>query len=208
MVSLPVSRPTNSSTIECSSASDSPVFRSIRISTIMGTMTLTQPERITERVPSKSKRAARAPEAFAPVRTCSMFVISEPVFPFAGPHYIRAQAGIRDCVREHKISQIARPHHPPVVQYSGREPDVPVRSMLAREKQRDDPERRGGIGPQRNRLEAIGDQPAHQPSAPKQLHHHWNDGHRADRAEPQARGLLAGPCGKAGLRLPRQRILK
>ena len=60
MVCLPVSRQTKSSTTVRSSASLSPVLRSRRISTIMGTITSIQPERMREMVPSKSKRQTRA----------------------------------------------------------------------------------------------------------------------------------------------------
>src|SRR5271166_191937 len=66
MVSLPVSRQTNSSTKVRNCSSDSPVFKSARISTIIGTMTFIQPERIKERVPSKSKSTTRALRAETP----------------------------------------------------------------------------------------------------------------------------------------------
>src|SRR5712692_10484246 len=60
MVCRPVRRPTYSSTRARRSASFSPVWRSRRISTIMGTITPTQPERIREMVPSKSRRTTAA----------------------------------------------------------------------------------------------------------------------------------------------------
>src|SRR5690349_15180252 len=72
MVCLPVSRPTNSSTIARNASSLSPVLRSSRISTIMGTITSIQPARISEIVPSKSKRTTRAFFAEAPGRSCSI----------------------------------------------------------------------------------------------------------------------------------------
>src|SRR6266852_3788639 len=66
MVSLPVSCQTNSSTTLRNCSSLSPVLRSNRISTIMGTMTFIQPERIKESVPSKSNRTTRAFRADTP----------------------------------------------------------------------------------------------------------------------------------------------
>src|SRR5580693_1413621 len=66
MVSLPVSFQTNSSTRPRNCCSDSPVFRSARISTIIGTITFIHPERITDRVPSKSKSTTRALRAETP----------------------------------------------------------------------------------------------------------------------------------------------
>jgi len=60
MVCLPVSRPTNSSTIARRSASRSPVLRSIRISTIIGIMISIHPERMTEMFHRNQKRATRA----------------------------------------------------------------------------------------------------------------------------------------------------
>src|SRR5579862_1017745 len=71
MVSLPVSRQTNSSTSAVNCDSDSPVLRSARISTIMGTITFIQPERITDNVPSKSKSTTRALRAETPGLTFS-----------------------------------------------------------------------------------------------------------------------------------------
>src|SRR5258708_11366950 len=72
MVCLPVSRPTNSSTIRRRSSSLSPVWVSRRMSTIMGTMTSIQPARMSEMVPSKSKRTTRAFLAETPGRRCSI----------------------------------------------------------------------------------------------------------------------------------------
>ena len=80
MVSLPVSRQTKSSTMARSSASVSPVFRSTRISTIMGTITSTQPERISDSVPSKSnkshswraRRMRRAESVQSLIRNCRL----------------------------------------------------------------------------------------------------------------------------------------
>src|ERR1700683_4771454 len=72
MVSLPVSRQTNSSTNPRSCSSDSPLLRSARISTIMGTITLIQPERINDNVPSKSKSTTRAWRAETPGLTFSI----------------------------------------------------------------------------------------------------------------------------------------
>src|SRR5580658_3362911 len=66
MVSLPVSLQTNSSTKPRNCCSDSPVFRSARISTIIGTMTFIHPERITDSVPSKSNSTTRALRAETP----------------------------------------------------------------------------------------------------------------------------------------------
>src|SRR6185503_15539413 len=82
MVCLPVSRPTNSSTMARRSSSRSPVLRSSRISTIIGIMISIQPERITEMVPSKSKRATRAFAADAPGRRCSIiyFIVTRGVW--------------------------------------------------------------------------------------------------------------------------------
>src|SRR5579871_5110220 len=71
MVSLPVRRQTKSSTKLRRSSSDSPVFRSERISTIIGTITFIQPERISERVPSKSNSTTRAFRADTPGLTFS-----------------------------------------------------------------------------------------------------------------------------------------
>src|SRR5262245_58836900 len=71
MVSLPVSRQTNSSTTARSSSSVSPVFRLSRISTIIGTMTFIQPERMRESVPSKSNSTTRALRADTPGETFS-----------------------------------------------------------------------------------------------------------------------------------------
>src|SRR5258708_18602794 len=72
MVCLPVSRPTNSSTIRRRSSSLSPVWVSRRMSTIMGTMTSIQPARMSEMVRSKSKRTTRAFLAETPGRRCSI----------------------------------------------------------------------------------------------------------------------------------------
>src|SRR2546423_13392680 len=72
MVCLPVSLPINSSTISRSDSSVSPVRRSSRISSIMGTITSIHPERISEMVPSKSNRTTRARAADAPSRSCSI----------------------------------------------------------------------------------------------------------------------------------------
>src|ERR1700722_13391748 len=99
MVCLPVSLPTNSSTTTRRSSSRSPVFRSIRISTIMGIMISIQPDRITEIVPSKSKSATRALAAEAPGRRCSIiqFILpcafpDQPAFRARSTHAIhRAQ---------------------------------------------------------------------------------------------------------------------
>src|SRR5258708_18233558 len=66
MVSLPVSCQTNSSTTLRNCSSVSPVRRSSRISTIMGTITFIQPERIRESVPSKSNKTTRAFRADTP----------------------------------------------------------------------------------------------------------------------------------------------
>src|ERR1700691_758843 len=71
MVSLPVSRQTKSSTNARSCSSDSPVLRSARISTIIGTITFIQPDRINDNVPSKSKSTTRAFRAEAPGRMFS-----------------------------------------------------------------------------------------------------------------------------------------
>src|SRR5580658_5844595 len=82
MVSLPVSRQTNPSTIARSCSSDSPVFRSARISTIIGTITFIQPERINDSVPSKSKSTTRASRAETPGLTFSIipaYLILEPL---------------------------------------------------------------------------------------------------------------------------------
>ncbi len=45
----------------------------------MGTITSTQPERIREIVPSKSKMATRAPAAETPGLICSIIVVREAV---------------------------------------------------------------------------------------------------------------------------------
>ena len=68
MVSLPVSRHTNSSTICVKFLfATHPFCDSARISTIIGTITSIQPERMVENVPSKSKSATRAAAAVTPL---------------------------------------------------------------------------------------------------------------------------------------------
>src|ERR1700722_3195891 len=72
MVSLPVSRQTKPSTNSRSCSSDSPVLRSARISTIIGTMTFIHPDRINDNVPSKSNSTTRAWRAEMPGLTLSI----------------------------------------------------------------------------------------------------------------------------------------
>src|ERR1041384_2296275 len=122
MVSLPVSRQTKSSTMARNSDSLSPVFKSTRISTIMGTITSIHPERISERVPSKSKRATRAADADASVRISSSILyqvlLLQPVFPFSGNDHVGAEARVGHGVGQDQIAQALRANHPGVVDHS------------------------------------------------------------------------------------------
>src|SRR5687768_3786223 len=72
MVSLPVNRPTNSNTISRNCSGDSPESVSCNSSTIMGTITSTQPARIRDSVPSKSKRTTFAAPAWTSLETISI----------------------------------------------------------------------------------------------------------------------------------------
>src|SRR3984885_5239185 len=95
MVSLPVSRQTNSSTNTRSCSSDSPVLRSARISTIMGTMTFIQPERISDNVPSKSKSTTRAWRAETPGLTFSTIQFMLLL------ELLHNRGEVEDCYRNH-----------------------------------------------------------------------------------------------------------
>src|SRR5206468_5801083 len=62
----------------------------------MGTMTSTQPDRIRDRVPSKSKRTTRAPSAVTPGRTHSI-IHRPPPGPASGDPFSHGRTGARAC---------------------------------------------------------------------------------------------------------------
>jgi hypothetical protein len=82
------------------------------------------------RTATQAPFCGRATKVIRPSRDSYGTVISRPVFPSARQNNVGAYASIGDTVRQDHIAQALRPQHPPVVQDSRRQADVPHCSML------------------------------------------------------------------------------
>src|SRR5262249_13598450 len=93
----------------------------------------------------------------------------QPILPLISRQDIAREAAIGYGVAQNTIREALGADHPPVVQNASDESHIPVRAMLGGEKYRYRPERLRLISTQRNLLEILGNQPAHEPTAPEQF---------------------------------------